>query len=128
MSAIKSAALALAITLGLSACSGEKGPSKEDAVKAVEAFYTQQGREATLQRSWRLDVKDSDGLKLDCEKKPNGDHACKVTGNVIAAGALGGQPTEAGDKPMKLKLAVTFRPQGEGWQPVEVKDEGTSAG
>jgi hypothetical protein len=116
------------VTVGLTACGDAKGPSKEDAVKAVEAFYTQQGREATLLRSWRLDVKESDDLKLDCEKKPNGDHACKVTGNITAAGSLGGQTTEAGDKPMELKLAMTFRPVGEGWVPVEVMDEGTSAG
>ncbi|WP_268222920.1 hypothetical protein [Stenotrophomonas maltophilia] len=29
---------------------------------------------------------------------------------------------------LKPKLRALFRPQGEGWQVVEVKDEGTSAG
>ncbi|MEA9920799.1 hypothetical protein [Xanthomonas campestris] len=120
--------LGAAVAVGLTACGGEKEPSKEDAVKAVEAFYTQQGREVLLQRNWQFAVKNSDGLKLDCDKKPNGDQACNVTGKVIAAGSMGGQTTEAGDKPMDLKFNMTFRPHGEGWEPVEVKDEGTSAG
>lgn len=117
-----------AVAVGLSACGGQEGPSKEDAVKGVEAYFTQQGQQATLQRSWRLEVKKSDGLKLDCEKKPNGDQACAVGGTIFALGYIDGKPTTPEDKPMELNFHMTFRPHGEGWEPVEVKDEGTSAG
>lgn len=114
--------------LALAGCSGDKGPTNQDAVKAVEDYFTQQGREATLQRTWRFEVTDAGDLSLKCEKKPNGDHACDVSGTVTALGHLGGQPTSQEGKEMKVKMQVTFRPQGEGWQPVDVKDEGTSAG
>jgi len=119
---------AVLTVLALAGCAGEKEPAKQDAVKAVEAYFTQQGREATLQRTWRFEVTDAGDLSLKCEKKPNGDHACDVSGTITALGHLGGQPTSQEGKEMKVKMQVTFRPQGEGWQPVDVKDEGTSAG
>ncbi|WP_254657749.1 hypothetical protein [Xanthomonas graminis] len=122
------AVAALVATLVLVGCSGDRGPSKEYAVKAVEAYFTQQGREATLQRTWQFDVTDAEDMSLKCEKKPNGDQECAVTGRVMAQGKLGGQPTTPEGRPMNLKLHVVFRPQGEGWQPVQVRDEGTSAG
>lgn len=121
--------LAEALTvLALAGCSGDKGATKQDAVKAVEAYFTQQGREATLQRTWRFEVTDAGDLSLKCEKKPNGDHACDVSGTITAVWHLGGQPSIQEGKEMKVKMQVTFRPQGDGWQPVDVKDEGTSAG
>ncbi|MGQ5314565.1 hypothetical protein ACULMH_13320 [Xanthomonas arboricola pv. corylina] len=120
--------VAAAAFLTLTACSGDKGPTKEDGVKVLEGFFTEQGRQATLQGSWRFEVTDAGDLSLKCEKKPNGDHACDVSGTVTALGHLGGQPTSQEGKNMKVKMHVTFRPQGEGWQAVEVKDEGTSAG
>lgn len=116
------------IPLLLSACGGAHGPSKEDAVKAVERFYTDQGQQATLQRSWRLEVKEASGLKLDCEKMPNGDRECRVTGEVDAQGVIGGQPTTPEPKEMRLNLRMRFRPSAEGWQVSEVTDEGTAAG
>ncbi|CEE84508.1 hypothetical protein LN96_14845 [Xanthomonas citri pv. citri] len=119
---------AAAALLTLTACSGDKGPTKEDGVKVVEGFFTEQGRQATLQRSWRFEVTDAGGLDLDCEKKPNGDQECMVGGSVKAQGSIGGQPTKPEPSTLKPKLRALFRPQGEGWQPVEVKDEGTSAG
>jgi len=120
-------AVALAV-LALAACGGEKGPAQQDAVKAIEAYFTQQGKEATLQGTWRFEVTDAGDLSLKCKKKPSGDHACDVSGTVTALGHLGGKPTSQEGKEMKVKMQVTFRPQGEGWQPVDVKDEGTSAG
>jgi len=121
--------LAAALTvLALTGCASEKGPAKQDAVKAIEAYFTQQGREASLRRTWRFEVTDAGDLSLNCEKKPNGDHLCDVSGTVIGMGHLGGQSTSQEGKEMKVKVQVTFRPQGEGWQPVDVKDEGTSAG
>lgn len=119
---------AAAALLTLTACSGDKGPSKEDGVKVVEGFFTEQGRQATLQRSWRFEVTDAGGLDLDCEKKPNGDQECLVAGSVKALGYIGGQPTKPEPSTLKPKLRALFRPQGEGWQVVEVTDEGTSAG
>jgi hypothetical protein len=110
------------------ACSGEKGPTKEDGVRVVEGFFTEQGKQATLQRTWRMEVTDAGGLDLDCEKKPNGDQECMVAGSVKALGYIGGQPTKPEPSTLKPKLRALFRPQGEGWQVVEVKDEGTSAG
>ena len=41
---------------------------------------------------------------------------------------IGGQPTKPEPSTLKPKLRALFRPQGEGWQVVEVTDEGTSAG
>ncbi|MFW9437092.1 hypothetical protein ACE8C5_00385 [Xanthomonas euvesicatoria] len=114
--------------LTLTACSGDKGPTKEDGVKVVEGFFTEQGRQATLQRSWRFEVTDAGGLDLDCEKKPNGDQECMVGGSVKAQGSIDGQPTKPEPSTLKPKLRALFRPQGEGWQVVEVTDEGTSAG
>lgn len=122
---IVAAAVAL---LTLTACSGGKGPTKEDGVKVVEGFFTEQGKQATLQRTWKLEVTDAGGLELDCEKKPNGDQECTVGGAVKAQGSIGGQPTKPEPGTLKPKLRAVFRPQGEGWQVVEVKDEGTSVG
>lgn len=119
---------AAAALLTLTACSGDKGPTKEDGVKVVEGFFTEQGRQATLQRSWRFEVTDAGGLDLDCEKKANGDQECLVSGSVKAPGYIGGQPTKEEPSALKPKLRALFRPQGEGWQVVEVTDEGTSAG
>ncbi len=119
---------AAAALLTLTACSGDKGPTKEDGVKVVEGFFTEQGRQATLQRSWRFEVTDAGGLDLDCEKKPNGDQECMVGGSVKAQGSIGGQPTKPEPSTLKPKLRALFHPQGEGWQVVEVTDEGTSAG
>lgn len=116
------------IPLVLSACSGTQGPSKEDAVKAVERFYTDQGQQATLQRSWRLEVKEARGLKLDCERRPNGDQECRVTGVVDAQGSVGGRATTPEPKEMRLNLRMRFRPTGETWDVFEVMDEGTAAG
>ncbi len=116
------------VPLLLSACSGAHGPSKQDAVKAVERFYTDQGQQATLQRSWRLEVKEASGLKLDCEGRPNGDQECRVTGAVDAQGVIGGQPTTPEPKEMRLNLRVRFRAAGEGWEVFEVTDQGTAAG
>ena len=45
---------AAAALLTLTACSGDKGPTKEDGVKVVEGFFTEQGRQATLQRTGSL--------------------------------------------------------------------------
>lgn len=73
---------AAAALLTLTACSGDKGPTKEDGVKVVEGFFTEQGRQATLQRSWRMEVTDAGGSDLDCEKKPNGDQECLISGSV----------------------------------------------
>jgi hypothetical protein len=73
-------------------------------------------------------VTDAGGLDLDCEKKPNGDQECMVGGSVKALGYIGGQPTKPEPSTLKPKLRALFRPQGEGWQVVEVTDEGTSAG
>lgn len=112
----------------LLACSGAHGPSKEDAVKAVERFYTDQGQQATLQLSWRLEVKEASGLELDCEGRPNGDQECRVTGAVDAQGVIGGQPTTAEPKEMRLNLRMRFRPAGEGWNVTEVTDQGSTAG
>jgi len=119
---------AAAALLTLTACSGDKGPTKEDGVKVVEGFFTEQGKQATLQRTWRMEVTDAGGLDLDCEKKPNGDQECMVGGSVKALGYIGGQPTKDEPSTLKPKLRALFRPQGEGWQVVEVTDEGTSAG
>jgi len=119
---------AAAALLTLTACSGDKGPTKEDGVKVVEGFFTEQGRQATLQRSWRFEVTDAGGLDLDCEKKPNGDQECMVGGSVKAQGSIGGQPTKPEPSTLRPKLRALFRPQGEGWHVVEVTDEGTSAG
>lgn len=116
------------IPLMLAACGGDLGPSKEDAVMAVERYFTEQGQQATLQRSWRLEVKDAAGLELDCEKMPNGDQECRVTGAVEAQGVIGGKPTTPGPKEMRLNLRMRFRPAGEGWQVSKVTDEGTAAG
>ncbi|WP_414615570.1 hypothetical protein [Stenotrophomonas geniculata] len=119
---------AAAAVLTLTACAGDKGPTKEDGVKVVEGFFTEQGRQATLQPSWRFEVADAGGLDLDCEKKPNGDQECMVGGSVKGQGSIGGQPTKPEPSTLKPKLRTLFRPQGEGWQVVEVTDEGTSAG
>jgi hypothetical protein len=116
-----------AMVLGLSACGSEPAPGKEDAVKVIEGFYTQQGREATLQRSWRFEVTNAGGLDLDCQKKPNGDQECMIAGSVKALGYIGGQPTKPEPSTLKPKLRAVFRPQGEGWQVVDVKEEGSSA-
>ena len=51
-----------------------------------------------------------------------------MAGSVKALGYIGGQPTKPEPSTLKPKLRALFRPQGEGWQIVEVKDEGTSAG
>lgn len=120
--------LGAAVAVGLTACGGEKGPSKEDAVKATEAYFTENGKQVMLQRTWRMEVTDAGGLDVDCEKKPNGDQECMIAGTVKGLGYLGGQPTTPQPGELKPKLRVLFRPQGEGWLPVEVKDEGTSAG
>jgi len=120
--------VAAAAVLTLAGCSADNGPTKEDGVKLVEGFFTEQGKQATLQRTWRMEVTDAGGLELDCDKKPNGDHECMVTGSVKALGYIGGQPTKPEPSTLKPKLRAVFRPQGEGWQPVEVRDEGTSAG
>ncbi|MEV5117992.1 hypothetical protein [Stenotrophomonas indicatrix] len=120
--------VAAAAVLTLAGCSADNGPTKEDGVKLVEGFFTEQGKEATLQRTWRMEVTDAGGLELDCDKKPNGDQECMVTGSVKALGYIGGQPTKPEPSTLKPKLRAVFRPQGEGWQPVEVRDEGTSAG
>ncbi len=127
---MKQAMIVVAATalLSLTACSGGKGPTKEDGVKAVEGFFTEQGKQATLQRTWKFEVTDASGLELDCEKKPNGDQECMVGGSVKAQGSIGGQPAKPEPGTLKPKLRALFRPQGEGWQVVEVKDEGTSAG
>jgi hypothetical protein len=114
--------------LALTACGGASGPTKEDAVGAVERFFTDQGQQATLQRSWRLVVKDATGLDLDCEKMPNGDQECRVTGAVDAQGVIGGQPTTPEPKEMRLNLRMRFRPAGEGWEVIEVTDQGSAAG
>jgi len=119
---------AAAACLALTGCSGDKGPTKEDGVKVVEGFFTEGGKQATLQRTWKMEVTDAGGLKLDCEKKPNGDQECMIAGSVKALGYIGGQPTTDEPSTLKPKLRALFRPQGEGWQVVEVKDEGTSAG
>ncbi len=119
---------AAAALLILTACSGDKGPTKEDGVKVVEGFFTEQVRQATLRRSWRFEVTDAAGLELGCQKKPNGDQECLITGAVKALGYLDGQPTKDEPSTLKPKLRALFRSQGEGWQVVEVKDEGTSAG
>lgn len=125
---LKATLSASLVALALSGCSGERAPTKEDGVKVVEGFFTEQGRQATLQRSWRFEVTDAGGMDLDCEKKPNGDQECMVGGSVKALGSIGGQPTKPEPSTLKPKLRALFRPQGEGWQVVEVKDEGTSAG
>ncbi|MFI8718604.1 hypothetical protein ACIGHF_12100 [Stenotrophomonas sp. NPDC077464] len=127
---MKQAMIVVAATtlLSLAACSGDKGPTKEDGVKVVEGFFTEQGKQATLQRTWKFEVTDAGGLELDCEKKPSGDQECMVGGSVKAQGSIGGQPTKDEPSTLKPKLRALFRPQGEGWQVVEVKDEGTSAG
>ncbi|ARQ89191.1 hypothetical protein [Stenotrophomonas maltophilia] len=116
------------LMLTLSACGSEPAPSEEDAVKAVERFFTEQGRQATLQRSWRLEVTDANGLKLECEKQPNGGRECQATGKVEAIGYIGGQPTTPEAKEMRLKMRMTFRPAGDGWELVNMVDEGTGAG
>ncbi len=116
------------VPLLLSACSGAHGPSKEDAVKAVERFYTDQGQQATLQRSWRLEVTEASGLKLDCEGRPNGDQECLVTGAVDAQGSIGVRATTPEPKEMRLNLRMRFRPAGEGWEVIEVTDQGSAAG
>ncbi|MGY8564518.1 hypothetical protein L0938_13975 [Paracidovorax citrulli] len=116
------------VPLLLSACGAGHGPTKEDAVKATEQFFTQQGQQATLQRSWRLEVKDAGGLKLDCEARPNGDQECRATGAVDAQGFIGGQATTPEAKEMRLNLQMRFRPAGEGWEVFEVTDQGTAAG
>jgi len=119
---------AAAALLALTACSGDNGPTKEDGVKVVEGFFTEQGKQATLQRTWKMEVTDAGGLELDCEKKPNGDQECMIGGSVKALGYIGGQPTKPEPSTLKPKLRALFRSQREGWQVVEVKDEGTSAG
>jgi hypothetical protein len=116
------------IPLMLAACGGHQGPSKEDAVMAVERFFTDQGQQATLQRSWRWEVKEAEGLKLDCEGRPNGDQECRATGAIEAQGFIGGQATTPGAKEMRLDMRVRFRPAGEGWQATEVTDQGSTAG
>jgi hypothetical protein len=116
------------VPLLVSACSGAHGPSKQDAVKAVERFYTDQGQQASLQRSWRLEVKDATGLDMDCEKMPNGDQECRVTGTVDAQGSIGGRTTTPEAKEMRLNLRMRFRPAGEGWNVTEVTDQGSTAG
>ncbi|TKA14969.1 MULTISPECIES: hypothetical protein [Xanthomonas] len=116
------------LALGLSACNAEHAPSKEDAVKAVDRFFTEQGRQATLQRTWRFEVKEASGLKISCTKLPNGDQDCRVSGIVDALGFIGGQPTTPKAKEMRLKMTMKFRPAGEGWELVDVSDNGTSAG
>lgn len=112
----------------LTACGGAEGPTKEDAVGAVERFFTDQGQQATLQRSWHLEVKDAAGLELDCEKMPNGDQECRVTGTVDAQGSIGGRATTPEPKEMRLNLRMRFRPAGESWDVFAVTDEGTAAG
>lgn len=97
-------------------------------MRAVEGYFTEQGRQATLPHTWKMEVTDPGGLELDCEKKPNGDQECLVGGSVKALGYIGGQPTKPEPGTLKPKLRAVFRPQGEGWQLVDVKDEGTSAG
>lgn len=119
---------ACALALALSACGSEPMPSKEDAVKAVERYFTEQGKEATLQRTWKLEVKDASGLKVACEKLPNGDQECHAAGKVEAMGYIGGQPTTPGAREMRLKMRMTFRPAGEGWELIDMADEGTAAG
>lgn len=116
------------MVLGLSACGSAPAPGKEDAVKVIEGFFTEQVRQATFRRSWRFEVTDAAGLELGCQKKPNGDQECLITGAVKALGYLDGQPTKDEPSTLKPKLRALFRPQGEGWQVVEVNDEGTSAG
>lgn len=120
--------LACALALALSACGSEPEPSKEYAVKAVERYFTEQGKQATLQRTWKLEVKDASGLKVACEKLPNGDQECQATGKVEAMGYIGGQPTTPEAREMRLKMRMTFRPAGEGWELIEMADEGTAAG
>ncbi|WP_329840705.1 hypothetical protein [Stenotrophomonas geniculata] len=115
------------LVLILSACSSEPRPSKEDAVKAVERYFTEQGKQATLQRTWKLEVKDASGLKVACEKQPNGDQECQATRKVEAMGYIGGQPTTPEAREMRLKMRMTFRPAGEGWELVDMADEGTAA-
>jgi len=108
---MKKAMVVAAVTafLTLTACSGDKGPTKEDGVKVVEGFFTEQGRQATLQRSWRFEVTDAGGLDLDCEKKPNGDQECMVGGSVKAQGSIGGQPTKPEPSTLKPKLRAARR-------------------
>jgi hypothetical protein len=120
--------VAAAAVLTLAGCSADNGPTREDGVKLVEGFFTEQGKQATLQHTWRMEVIDAGGLELDCDKKPNGDQECMVTGSVKALGYIGGQPTRPEPGTLKPKLRAVFRPKGDGWQPVEVRDEGTSAG
>lgn len=117
-----------ALALALSACGSEPEPSKEDAVKAVERYFTEQGMQATLQRTWKLEVKDASGLKVTCEKQPNGDQECQATGKVEAMGYIGGQPTTPEAREMRLKMRMTFRPAREGWELINMADEGTAAG
>lgn len=117
-----------ALALALSACGSEPGPSKEDAVKALERYFTEQGKQATLQRTWKLEVKDASGLKVACEKLPNGDQECRATGAVEALGFIGGQPTTPEAKVMRLQMRMKFRPAGEGWELIDMADEGTAAG
>lgn len=119
---------ACALALALSACGSEPEPSKEDAVKAVERYFTEQGKQATLQRTWKLEVTEANGLKLECEKQPNGDQQCHATGKVEAIGYIGGQPTTPEAREMRLKMRMTFRPAGEGWELADMVDEGTAAG
>ncbi|BBK01762.1 hypothetical protein EIQ06_15905 [Xanthomonas campestris pv. campestris] len=116
------------LALALSACGSEAAPEKEDAVKAVERFYTEQGRQATSQRTWRFEVKDASGLEIDCTKLPNGDQDCRVSGNIQGLGSIGGQPTTPKTKEMRLKMTMKFRPASEGWELVDATDNGTSAG
>ncbi|WOP51422.1 hypothetical protein R5576_15155 [Xanthomonas euvesicatoria] len=68
------------------------------------------------------------GLEIACTKLPNGDQDCRVSGNVDALGFIGGQPTTSKAKEMRLKMTMKFRPAGEGWELVDVTDDGTSAG
>lgn len=119
---------ACVLALALSACGSEPGPSQEDAVKAVERYFTEQGRQATLQRTWKLEVKDASGLEVACEKLPNGDQECQATGKVKALGYIGGQPTTPEPREMRLKMRMTFRLAGEAWELIDVADEGTAAG
>ncbi|MBV6852685.1 hypothetical protein KWH45_04385 [Xanthomonas campestris pv. mirabilis] len=116
------------LALGLSACGAKHAPSKEDAVKAVERFFTEKGRQATLQRTWRFEVKEASGLEIACTKLPNGDQECRISGSVDGLGFIGDQPTTPKAKEMRLKMTMKFRPAREGWELVDVTDDGTSAG
>lgn len=118
---------ACALALALSACGSESAPGTEDAVKAMERYFTAQGRQATLQRTWRFEVKDASGLRLECKKLPNGDQDCQATGKVEALGYIGGEPTTPEPKQMRLQMRMKFRPAGEGWELIDMADEGTAA-